>query len=293
MREGIAIMAFTERGGGARETAGRALGGSLELCAEEPGFSLAAWTGAGFHRRGGHRRAGHRAASAKQGGGSGGPLRGRAGRYVIPLLSGHLGGANALAQRLAALTGGEAVITTATDLNGLFAVDLWASARTWRFCSRSGSRPSPPKLLRGETVTDRLPLAHPGSAPELVELGSRGMCVVSRRNGGRRPAAGARGADPGDRLQAGDRGRTAGTSFARFCDGAGIVPRPSRRGQHRPQADEAGFWPSARPTAGRCTFTARRSCACRGASAPPPLWSATTGVDNVCERAAVCGRGGG
>ena len=41
------------------------------------------------------------------------------GRYVIPLLSGHLGGANALARKLAAVTGGEAVITTATDLHGV------------------------------------------------------------------------------------------------------------------------------------------------------------------------------
>ncbi len=48
------------------------------------------------------------------------------GRYVIPLLSGHLGGANRLAQRIAGLTGGQAVITTATDINHVPAVDVWA-----------------------------------------------------------------------------------------------------------------------------------------------------------------------
>ncbi|MDR1873495.1 MAG: cobalamin biosynthesis protein [Synergistaceae bacterium] len=49
-----------------------------------------------------------------------------AGRNVISLLSGHIGGGNALARRIAALTGGRAVVTTATDLHGIEAVDEWA-----------------------------------------------------------------------------------------------------------------------------------------------------------------------
>ena len=48
------------------------------------------------------------------------------GKYVISLLSGHLGGANAAARRFAAYLGGEAVITTATDVEGVPAFDLFA-----------------------------------------------------------------------------------------------------------------------------------------------------------------------
>jgi len=48
------------------------------------------------------------------------------GRYVISLLSGHLGGGNQLARRLASLTGGQAVITTASDTLGLVPLDIWA-----------------------------------------------------------------------------------------------------------------------------------------------------------------------
>ncbi|MDH4163223.1 MAG: precorrin-3B C(17)-methyltransferase [Nitrospirota bacterium] len=49
-----------------------------------------------------------------------------AGKYVISLAGGHLGGANDLARKVAGMIKGEAVITTASDVNGLTAIDLWA-----------------------------------------------------------------------------------------------------------------------------------------------------------------------
>lgn len=48
------------------------------------------------------------------------------GMFAISLLSGHLGGANELAGILSNLTGAVPVITTATDVNGKFAVDVFA-----------------------------------------------------------------------------------------------------------------------------------------------------------------------
>ena len=45
------------------------------------------------------------------------------GHFAVSLISGHLGGANDLAREVAALTQGEAVITTATDCQGLTAID--------------------------------------------------------------------------------------------------------------------------------------------------------------------------
>lgn len=46
--------------------------------------------------------------------------------HVISLVSGHIGGANNWCREISALTGAEAVITTATDLHGRFAVDIFA-----------------------------------------------------------------------------------------------------------------------------------------------------------------------
>jgi len=48
------------------------------------------------------------------------------GQNVISLLSGHLGGANRLAEKVAGITGGRAVITTASDNLGIESVDLMA-----------------------------------------------------------------------------------------------------------------------------------------------------------------------
>lgn len=53
------------------------------------------------------------------------------GKYVIPVLSGHVGGANDLARQIALITGGEAVITTQSDNTGLWALDTIAREYDW------------------------------------------------------------------------------------------------------------------------------------------------------------------
>ena len=54
------------------------------------------------------------------------------GQWIIPLLSGHIGGANELALKVAALTSGKAVITTRSDNTGLWPLDVLASRFGWR-----------------------------------------------------------------------------------------------------------------------------------------------------------------
>ncbi len=75
------------------------------------------------------------------------------GKYVIPLLSGHMGGANELAIQIAKKICATPVLTTATDVEGLFSVDVFAKNNGLRVMNREGIREVAGKLLRGETVT--------------------------------------------------------------------------------------------------------------------------------------------
>ena len=56
-----------------------------------------------------------------------------AGRFAIPVLSGHLGGANALAGHLATALGATPVLTTASDARQTLAVDLLGRELGWTF----------------------------------------------------------------------------------------------------------------------------------------------------------------
>lgn len=75
-----------------------------------------------------------------------------AGRFAVPLLSGHVGGANDLARALARIAGGQAAVSTATDVNGLFAVDEWASRRGLAVVERSLAKEVSARLLEGGVV---------------------------------------------------------------------------------------------------------------------------------------------
>ena len=55
-----------------------------------------------------------------------------AGQFVIPVLSGHVGGANAMAEQVAALLGATAVLTTASDVGKTIPVDILGRELGWK-----------------------------------------------------------------------------------------------------------------------------------------------------------------
>ena len=75
-----------------------------------------------------------------------------AGRFAISLLSGHLGGANELAREVAELLGGQAVITTATDVNDLPSFDLLAQEEGWVIDDLGRVKSLNALLLAGEEI---------------------------------------------------------------------------------------------------------------------------------------------
>lgn len=72
--------------------------------------------------------------------------------FVIPVLSGHVGGANELSQRIADELNAQAVITTATDINGRFAVDVFAKKNSLFIVNRDGIKEVSSKILAGREI---------------------------------------------------------------------------------------------------------------------------------------------
>lgn len=74
------------------------------------------------------------------------------GQFVIPLLSGHVGGANELAKSIAQALGAIPVITTATDINDMIAVDQMAAANDLSIINRDNIKKVSAGLLKGEAI---------------------------------------------------------------------------------------------------------------------------------------------
>jgi cobalt-precorrin 5A hydrolase len=74
-------------------------------------------------------------------------------RFAVALLGGHHGGANALATRVAGALGACAVITTASDSDGVLAVDLLGQADGWRIeATPTALRHAAAAIVNGDPV---------------------------------------------------------------------------------------------------------------------------------------------
>lgn len=88
------------------------------------------------------------------------------GTFVVSLLSGHVGGANAFAGLVAHILDAVPVITTATDRNGVFAVDEWAVRHGLRIMDPRAAAEISVRLLAGERVGFFSTLPVSGKLPE-------------------------------------------------------------------------------------------------------------------------------
>lgn len=105
------------------------------------------------------------------------------GNFAISLLSGHIGGGNALARRIADIIGAEAIITTASDNLGLAAIDLWANRPDLAIENEKDLTLTSARLVNKGSINVysdvRLPMLPPGlvqtDTPETADI------VVSNR----------------------------------------------------------------------------------------------------------------
>ena len=92
------------------------------------------------------------------------------GDFVIPLLSGHLGGANELASLIAEKLSSTPVITTATDINAKFAVDLWTKKTNQYIVDISKIKDVSSAVLKDEHVGLYSDFEIEGTLPKQIKL---------------------------------------------------------------------------------------------------------------------------
>ena len=221
-----------------------------------------------------------------------------AGRFAIALLSGHIGGANAFAVRLAGMVGATPVVTTATDGRGLFAVDTWATQRGYALRNPEGIKRVSARLLAGDPVRAScafpvtLPLP-PGLAMDDEDFDFSVDVREPTRPGILQVVP------PALVLGVGCRRGTAAAAleeaFVRLCADTGLCPEAfGRVCSIELKKDEAGIIDFA---AGRGmafeTFSAGMLGGAEGEFSASEFVGRITGVDNVCERAAAVGSGAG
>ena len=224
------------------------------------------------------------------------------GEHVIALLSGHVGGANDLARRIAALTGGDAVVTTATDVEGVFAVDAWAAARGLAVLDRDEAKRVSALLLDGGTVGLASDVEPVGALPAGVERDEdgraheTGVCVSAFLN--RQPFAHTMRLVP--RLVVVGVGCKRGVpveAVAQRVDAclarAGVAPASVRALAtiDAKAREEALVALAAARGWELLTYAADELAAVPGEFASSDFVRRTVGVDNVCERAACAGGG--
>lgn len=88
------------------------------------------------------------------------------GQFVISLLSGHLGGANALTLETAEILEAQPIVTTATDLHKRFAVDVFAKKNGCEIFFMKAAKEVSAALLAGESVGFYSEFPFEGSLPE-------------------------------------------------------------------------------------------------------------------------------
>lgn len=221
------------------------------------------------------------------------------GQFAIPILSGHVGGANDLAREIGQVIGALPVITTATDVQGVFAVDEFARERGLWISDRGLAKEVSAALLAGEKVGFFSDFPLEGNIPRGCVLNQRcrrnmvittrkpeeegSLCLVPRVV---TLGIGCRKGIPAKQLGEGvfrflEKNRI---FFQAVFQAASINLKEEEEGLHR-FCRQMGW--------NLQFFPAEELKRLPGGFSHSDFVDRITGVGNVCERAAVMGSGGG
>ena len=226
------------------------------------------------------------------------------GDYIIPLLSGHVGGAVELSQKIGQAVGAKPVITTATDVKKKFAVDVFAHRNDLLIGNRELAKAVSASVLDGQEVGFCSDYPWEGTLPpeltpcagveELRKSRKPGVMVTARREQKSCPeerilflspkkivaGIGCRRGIPGEELERGLSQvlEEQGFYIEQLCALASIDLKK----------EEPGIvWLARKLQIPFYTYTAGELAQVESASEGSLFVQQVTGVDNVCERAAL------
>lgn len=215
------------------------------------------------------------------------------GTFVISLLSGHIGGANDLTRQLAAAIGAQSVITTATDVEKKFSVDAWAASRGLHIGSMALCKAVSAAILEGDVpICAEFPL--PEALPGGLVTGEKGALGIYIGTEGRTPFEKTLVLTP--RVLTLGIGCRRGTEEAAIASAVDAVLRAhglpleavAEAASIDLKAQEEGLLAFCEHNRIPIRFyTAAELNAVPGDFTKSNFVSSVTGVDNVCERAAV------
>ena len=219
------------------------------------------------------------------------------GRFSVPILSGHLGGANDLARAIATVCGAVPVITTATDAHGIFAVDECAKHQNCMVLEPERIKLVSGKLLAGQPVyywadfpvTGTVPAGlFPADTPEKADFALT-LCPTGQALH-LVPRIGVLGIG----CKRGTSADTLEAAFAAFCARHGLAAQTvTAAASIDLKQNEAGLLAfCAAHRWGLSFFSAEALQTAPGSFTPSAFVRNVTGVDNVCERAAGLASGG-
>lgn len=220
------------------------------------------------------------------------------GQFVIPVLSGHVGGGNRLARQIADFLDAVPVITSATDVQQEFAVDVFAKENHLWISSRELAKQISAELLDGETVGIHSIFPIKGGLPKGCQRGKTGkyqinidiFCSPEKKTLFLVPKAvtlgiGCRKGIPGEKLE---------RQVVQFLENQKIWKQAVKRiATIEQKKNEPALLMLCRKFDWEfCWFSAEELNALNGSFAYSAFVEQTVGVGNVCERAAVQGCGG-
>lgn len=218
------------------------------------------------------------------------------GRYVIPVLSGHIGGANQMAEEIAEYISAEPVITTATDRNKKFAVDVWACKNNLYIDDISMIKEVSSRILNNENVGFISHYEVLGSMPKGVIADTQCKCgIVIGNDDKEKPFQYTMNLTPKEYVLG--IGARKGAEYSNLKDFAERILKENNIDKRKILAitsidikkDEKAIIKLAEElNVPFITYPANELAEMQGDFSSSNFVKNITGVDNVCERASVC-----